>query len=87
MIRKHYYLSGRVQGVGLRYRAYHLANMLQLTGYARNLEDGRVELELQGEKEMVDRFLPELNAGTFISIDGIEERTMSLQEERSFHMH
>ena len=47
-IRKHILVSGRVQGVGFRYRTYYLAQNLGLTGWVQNLEDGRVEMELQG---------------------------------------
>ena len=47
-VRKHILVSGRVQGVGFRYRTYYLAQNLGLTGWVHNLEDGRVEMELQG---------------------------------------
>ena len=42
IIRKHYYFEGRVQGVGFRYKAMYLARSMQLTGWVRNLYDGRV---------------------------------------------
>ena len=51
MIRKHIFVSGRVQGVGFRYRTYYLAQSLGLTGWVTNLDDGRVEMELQGKEE------------------------------------
>jgi acylphosphatase len=41
---KRYYVSGIVQGVGYRYFARGVAMRLGLTGYARNLSDGRVEV-------------------------------------------
>ena len=47
-IRKHFYFSGRVQGVGFRFQACRIAQGLGLTGYVQNLWDGRVELEAQG---------------------------------------
>jgi acylphosphatase len=85
VIRKHYLVSGRVQGVGFRYRAYHTANSMRLTGYVRNLYDGRVELEVQGERELVESFLGRVEQGTWIHIDGIESRNMNvIEEERSF---
>jgi len=87
VIRKHYYVSGSVQGVGFRYRAYHTANRLGLTGYAINLYDGRVELEVQGEKGLVDAFLGYMEEGTFIHIDGIESCNMEVDpSERSFYI-
>lgn len=50
MIRKHIYFSGRVQGVGFRYQAAYYARSLGLTGWVRNLSDGRVEMEIQGRE-------------------------------------
>ena len=87
MVRKHYYVSGRVQGVGFRYRAYYTANNLGLTGYAINLEDGRVELEVQGEEALVRDFLGLVEEGSFIHIDGIESYDMEVQDlERKFYI-
>jgi acylphosphatase len=49
--------SGRVQGVGFRYTAQHLAAGYQVAGYVRNLPDGDVELVAEGEADEVERFL------------------------------
>jgi acylphosphatase len=49
------YFSGQVQGVGFRYTTRAVAGRFAVTGYVRNLPDGRVELVAEGEK-------PELNA-------------------------
>ena len=43
--------SGRVQGVGFRYTACHIARHFTVTGYVRNLPDGRVELLAEGNPE------------------------------------
>ena len=56
VIRKHMYISGDVQGVGFRYRANYAAKGLGLTGFVRNLYDGRVEIEVQGERDLIPRF-------------------------------
>ncbi len=48
-IRKHLIFSGRVQGVGFRYRAMNIAQMLGLTGWVKNRWDGKVEMEVQGK--------------------------------------
>ena len=86
VVRKHYYVSGRVQGVGFRYRAYHIAKKFGLTGYAINLDDGRVEMEVQGEEALVDDLLRRMDQGTFIHIDGVESRRMEVDSsERSFY--
>ena len=42
------YFSGQVQGVGFRYTVMSLAQRYDLTGYVRNLSDGRVELVMEG---------------------------------------
>ena len=75
------YISGEVQGVGFRYRANYAAKNLGLTGYVRNLYDGRVEIEVQGERDLISRFLGEIDAGSFIHIDDIESRDMPLDDE------
>jgi acylphosphatase len=45
---RRYLVSGRVQGVGFRWFVEHSAQGLGLTGFARNLDDGRVEVQAQG---------------------------------------
>ena len=66
--RKRLLLSGRVQGVGFRYFAYHLARELDLRGWVRNLQDGNVEIEVQGEEELLDQFLMEIKSGPQLAI-------------------
>lgn len=48
--------SGHVQGVGFRYATLQIAKEFEVAGYVRNLPDGRVELELEGESEEVAAF-------------------------------
>jgi acylphosphatase len=56
-------VSGRVQGVGFRASARHRALELGLTGYARNLPDGRVEAFAQGRPEAIEAFAQWLRLG------------------------
>lgn len=56
-IRVHLDISGRVQGVNYRYAARNEANKLGLTGWVRNLSDGRVEAVVEGDEKMVDQFI------------------------------
>ena len=84
-VRRHYVLKGRVQGVGFRYKAYHTARAYGLTGYARNLYDGSVELEVQGDEDTVRYFLGLLYEDRYIHIDDLEMKEMPVdEEERSF---
>jgi acylphosphatase len=53
----HVYFGGRVQGVGFRYSCRHLAKGFDVTGWVKNLDDGRVELWAQGEEDEVKEFL------------------------------
>lgn len=55
MIARHRYLiEGRVQGVGFRYATIRMAERLGLTGWVRNLPDGRVEVEAHGDDRAMD---------------------------------
>ena len=57
------HISGRVQGVGYRYFVLQLARNLNLTGYVRNLRDGRVEVAAEGEEQILKSLLVELQQG------------------------
>lgn len=48
--------SGRVQGVGFRFRTRQIAERFAVTGYVKNLPDGTVELVAQGDEGEIDRF-------------------------------
>ena len=56
-------LSGRVQGVAFRYYAVEWAGEEGLTGWVRNLPDGRVEVLAEGDRENLERFLERLGRG------------------------
>ena len=49
--------TGRVQGVGFRDTAQRLAGRFAVSGFVRNLDDGRVELVAEGEPVEVNAFL------------------------------
>ena len=66
--RWHLYLSGSVQHVGLRYTALYLCRGLGLTGWVKNLPDGRVELEAQGAVSDLRRFYVALKSQPHIRI-------------------
>jgi acylphosphatase len=60
--RAHVFYSGRVQGVGFRYTACEVACGYEVTGFVRNLADGRVELVAEGEEEEAQGFLEAMRA-------------------------
>lgn len=57
----HVYYSGSVQGVGFRFTAERLAVSLGLKGWAKNLEDGRVEVVVEGRQASLKEFLRKVN--------------------------
>jgi len=62
---KRYYLRvyGLVQGVGFRYYAYRWAKTLGISGWVRNLDDGSVELEAEGEERELEEFIRRIEQG------------------------
>ncbi len=61
--RVHAFVSGRVQGVFFRDFTRRWAQMLGLTGWVRNVFDGRVEVVAEGEEESLKQFLEKLHEG------------------------
>ena len=57
MVRARLLISGIVQGVGYRWSCNREAKSIGLTGWVRNLPDGRVEAVLQGTREQVERMI------------------------------
>lgn len=57
MIRKNLLIDGRVQGVGFRFFVKFNAMPLNLTGFAKNLDDGNVLAQVQGESEKIDSLI------------------------------
>ena len=86
MIRKHILFYGRVQGVGFRYHATYKASLLGLTGWVTNLDDGRVEMELQGKEEDMNQLFRRLEQNSFIDITDCTVKQIPLKKENSFHV-
>jgi acylphosphatase len=62
MQRRTYYFTGHVQGVGFRYTAKHAAAGHRVSGYVRNLQDGRVELVMEGPDQEMDAVIETIHA-------------------------
>ncbi len=56
-------VKGLVQGVGFRYFVFNRANRLNLKGYVKNLESGEVEIEVEGNRSLIEEFIVELKTG------------------------
>jgi acylphosphatase len=56
-VRRRYFFTGRVQGVGFRFTTARIARRHPVVGYVKNLADGRVELGIEAEEDVVGHFL------------------------------
>ena len=68
-VRLHVYFSGRVQGVGFRYTVRMLSLEFDVTGWVKNLQDGRVEMLAEGERSELEAFqaaIPDAGLRRFI---------------------
>ncbi len=57
MKHKRIIVKGLVQGVGFRYFCAYKAKELSITGYARNMEDGSVLIDAEGEDSLIEEFV------------------------------
>ncbi len=82
-------ISGRVQGVGFRWFVLRAAQRLGVTGWARNLWDGGVEVMGQGTLSMLHDFEKELRKGPLLSnVENVEkaEVTSEVSTFKSFEV-
>lgn len=85
MIRYFLRFTGRVQGVGFRWKTKQEAEMLHLTGWVKNMSDGSVEMEVQGLESSIDALLISLTSNRYIRIDGVhKEKREVIPNERDF---
>ena len=80
-------MRGRVQGVGFRYFAQRAAVELGLTGYVRNLDDGRVEVYAAGPADRLDQLAGMLHRGPrWAEVRGVEEQEDAVQTGADFRV-
>ena len=88
MVCRRSFVSGRVQGVFYRATCVRKAESLGLTGYARNLSDGRVEVLACGDPSAVGQFVAWLWEGSPASkvtaVDTAEVEPATIQRTTSF---
>lgn len=74
IVARKFIISGMVQGVGYRFFAQRAAARHQVTGYVKNLADGRVEALVEANEKSVEAFKHDLTAGpNFSSVEHVEE--------------
>ena len=84
---RRWFVRGRVQGVGYRYFAQRSAQSLGLTGYARNLDDGRVEVYAAGTADKLAALAPLLHRGPrWADVRGVEEQEAAVETSSYFHI-
>lgn len=82
-----YLVHGRVQGVGYRDYAQRSAAALGLTGYVRNLDDGRVEVFAAGPLDKLSDLAAALRRGPrFSDVRGVEEQEAAPKQHTDFHI-
>jgi acylphosphatase len=80
-------VKGRVQGVGYRYFVRRNAESLGITGFARNLDDGSVEVVAEGDGEALKRLEAELRQGpSFAQIESVESAPITARGDQGFHI-
>ena len=85
--RKQGYFSGRVQGVGFRYTIKNIALQHNVSGFVRNLPDGRVEVVLEGPDDEMERVLNALNCRMEGYIKNVDLNTLPATGEfEQFHI-
>ena len=86
--RVHVFVSGRVQGVGSRWTTLDVARQLKITGWVRNLPDGRVEVMAEAEEEKLKQFIEFLRRGPrYAKVKGVEVKWLdSTGEFKEFKM-
>lgn len=84
---RRWFVRGRVQGVGYRYFAQRVAAELGLNGYARNLDDGRVEVYACGSPSKLSEMAGRLYQGPrWSEVRGVEEQEAAPESHSSFEI-
>jgi acylphosphatase len=82
-----YLVSGRVQGVGYRYFVLQTAESLGVSGFARNLSDGRVEVVAEAADDVLAAFEEKLRQGpSFSSVSDLDRAAIEPRGDRGFHI-
>jgi len=78
-------VTGRVQGVCFRLSTREQADLYRLTGWVRNLQDGRVEVMAFGDEQQLDNLKQWLKSGPAMArVLDVESETVAFQEFEGF---
>ncbi len=84
-MKMHAYVSGKVQGVFFRANTADIANRLGVKGWVRNLNNGKVEVLAEGEKEKLNQFLNWLKRGpVWAKVDNVNHEFSDNDEKNKF---
>ena len=84
---RRFLISGRVQGVGFRYFVERAARDLGVSGWTRNLDDGRVEVHANGSKVQLDELESRLRMGpSRADVRGFETMEAAPTDAASFYI-
>lgn len=84
VVRKHIIFYGRVQDVGFRYFSVYKARLLGLAGWVKNLDDGSVEMEVQGKEAEIDTLIQFLDGHRWIRIDAMDVENIAVIPDHYF---
>jgi len=83
----HVFIRGRVQGVNFRATAQNNARALGLTGWVRNLPDGRVEAHFEGGEDQLKEMLDWCGQGpSLAAVDDVETSWVTPEGHDSFQV-
>ena len=84
---RRFVISGMVQGVGFRAFAERSARQIGVTGWARNLDDGGVEVQANGTVEQLDDFEAQVRQGPrWAQVRAVEVSEAAVSYETGFHI-
>ena len=82
-----YIVRGRVQGVGYRYFVLREAAALGVSGFARNLADGTVEVIAEASDDVLELFEDRLRQGpSFASVKALDRSEVATRGDHGFHI-
>lgn len=78
-------IYGKVQNVGFRYQTKKKADLLQITGFVKNMHDGSVYVEAEGEENDLILFIQWCYSGPFwAKVEKVKQQSAPIQNFKSF---